>query len=756
MLFVMAGEEIKKPRARASRDGRSLEPILPRAREPEAPTQPQPDQINDDARTLWRSTRIDGDTFKLLDGDGNTVATLPFTDENLRHYMGGPEQNAAAVDAQELSVINELRRAQGEPEVASHEQLEEEQKAERAARKRAGPNRKYSEKDSERVKHNMRTRLPEISATDDEKNAIAALIEGVHDTESARRVKERLDALTPEVAPRPRRNKEAPAPDAEQAPAAAPAETPTDASAAEAPAEEVAEQPQPEAVEPEIKDPFENTNIDELLGRLSARERNERTRSMRQNMNQPERTIGARPSHQEMHDRLTGASDPAPEPAQNTHEQPEQPASSDAHDEAAAPPIQPPSEALRQSSGNSHEGRNRRESKKKYEYKVDARNYLGLNIMAVQSIIHDPVHAQYFGELLHTIAPEMSDEEKRDNPGKLVATEVLARYNAGSGTPEDMSFMKYAAHEYTKWHTAWEKLSTDVTETDVDVFMRRNEMLDNIAAHVGGTRGKEVLLNSLRHTAMRDQKAFESFEHAVHHMHSVRGSYLGRKAEGKIQSLAERVGIARDDFETVFDFSTPEAERTTHQHLVELFHRKAGKGRRMMDAISPRWLPLVGSSEIAADNAVRDAKAALSGRFGRTGKKLGQLGETLTHASEDLSRVIGTPEMIDLITKETITNERMRPGAEAGPVSFAEVQQKSAEIKPPALEQLLSEKITSDPNWARGTPAYRQTEIQKMKQAGEKALNAGTGFWSMLLRIAFGIKFDKAAKNAERAAGAVH
>ncbi len=509
----------------------------------------------------------------------------------------------------------------------------------------------------------------------------------------------------------------------------------------------------------EVKDAHEPnpTDVDELKRKLEEKNEKKRkkiTKELAKKTDKPQSEeeqprTRARESHQDLHDLLTGDGETLDEQPSNAR---------DTGGSAGAPPNQPPSDALRQSTGNNHEdGNGSGTERKKYEYKVDKRDYLGLDIMSVQSIIHDPAHAHFFGEMVHTIAPEMSEGEKQDNPGRVVATEVLARYNAGTATTDDMSFMKYAAHEYTKWNVSWEKLVAQLTDTDVEAFMRRNEMLDNIAAHVGGTRGKEKLVHALRLTAMRDQATFKSIEDAVHHMHEVRGSYLGRKAEGKIEALADRVGIKREDFENVFDFSTPEAEKETHAQLVELFRRNAGRGRKVMDWLS-RGAPsaLVGSSEIAADNAIRDAKLALGGRFGRTGKQLSHLGDTLERASADLSKVVGTQDMIDEIATETLTNERMRPGSEAGPLSFADVRQKDAEIAPPALEKMLTEKMNSDPNWKTGTPAYRASEIQRIKQEATKNLKTGTGFWSLMLRILFGAKFDKAATNAQRAAGATH
>lgn len=517
-------------------------------------------------------------------------------------------------------------------------------------------------------------------------------------------------------------------------------------------AADAAEQPRQES------SPEQEIDVEDLIRRLGSKTVEERKKIMNelakkareQQQQQPEKTSRARPSHQELHDRLTGANERAQDSSQEHTEQPEQPQQSEqpeapgSHEGADDTPNQSPSDALRQTAGNGHEGAAEKK-KEKNKYKINQRDYLGLNIMSVQTIIHDPVHQQFFGELVQRIAPE--------------AGQIILRYKDGGATPEEMSLIKYAAYEYSKWNRRWEDLTSHLTDTDVEAFMRRNEMLDNIAAHVGGSRGKESLVLMLRFTAMRDQATFQSIEHAVHEMHAVRASYLGRRAEGKIQALANRVGIARDDFENVFDLSTPEAEEETRRHLVELFQRKAGKGRKFMDFLS-RGSPtaLVGSSEIAADNAIRDAKHALEGShlLKRTGKKMEHLGATLKHASDDLSKVVGTQEVIDQITLETITNEKMRPGSEAGPISFGDVNKKAAEISPPGLENIITEKIKSDPNWASGGHAYQAAEIQKMKQAGEKNLNAGTGFWSWLLRTIFANKFDKAAKNAQRNAGAVH
>jgi hypothetical protein len=494
-----------------------------------------------------------------------------------------------------------------------------------------------------------------------------------------------------------------------------------------------------DTVDPRTTDePKANENLEDLLKRLASRTKEGRTQTMRENTRQPERARRNRDSHQDLHDLLTGAQDRASEENEGR--------ATEAVTDAGGPPEQPPTDALRQSVGRPPGGGSdgaAKEEPKKNLYKIDQRNYIGLNIMSVQSIIHDPVHQQFFGELIHAIDPN--------------ANQIQQRYLNGGATPEDMSLMKYAAYEYSKWNKAWEDLVAHLTDTDVEAFMRRTEMLDNIAAHVGGTRGKEALMTMLRFTAMRDQRTFESIEHAVHEMHAVRDSYLGRLAEDKINGLARRVGINRDNFEDVFDFSTPAAERETHAHLVELFEKKAGRGRRAMDWLS-RFspTPLAGSSQIAADNAIADAKLALSGRFGKTGKKLDRLGATLKHASESLSNVVGTQEVIDQITLETITNERMRMGSEAGPKTFEAAKQQIDRVPQPELEKMITEKIKSDPHWTSGGASYQAAEIQKMKQNATNSLNAGTGFWAWFLRTLFATKFDKATINARRAAGAVH
>lgn len=370
------------------------------------------------------------------------------------------------------------------------------------------------------------------------------------------------------------------------------------------------------------------------------------------------------------------------------------------------------------------------------------REYVGLEMKSVKEILSDPMHQLYFGELIHALEPK-------------AGTDILKRLLAGSPTDVDMDFFNYASKEYSKRDRMWSDLTAHMSEQDVEDFKRRNKSLDNIIAFVGKGDALNTFKNMLRHKAMYDEDGFTHIEHAVHHMHEVRGTYLGRRSDEQITEISADLGIPKDQFVDIFDFTgkdkkeMEEAKAVAHKKVMARVQMQAGGGRKMMDWIHGKTgLAFAGSSATAADSIVSRAEYAMRGNYGRTGKRLDALNAHLDRASSEITKVLDTAGVRDKIVKEALTGIPHRVGAEAGPTSYAEVQTQGAAIKEPEIQQLVQERIKQEgPKWESGSKAYQDSVLRDMKQkAIEKT--AGGGFYAWLLAIIFGTKFNKAASKA--------
>ncbi len=135
-----------------------------------APAQVEPPTpISDDVRSRWVETHFRDNTLRLVDKDGTVLQELAFNEPNFNHYMGGPLENAARLETDQLARINAGRRSIGEPEVESLAALEQEQK------QRRGPRRNLHDKDNvayplrtrERIQGNIRTTFRDLHVTDE-------------------------------------------------------------------------------------------------------------------------------------------------------------------------------------------------------------------------------------------------------------------------------------------------------------------------------------------------------------------------------------------------------------------------------------------------------------------------------------------------------------------------------------------------------------------------------------------------------------
>ncbi len=738
----------EKPRARASRDGSRLEPIEARKAIVEVPS-----DISEEVRSQWTETRMDGDTLALLDADGNTIETIPFSEVNMRHFMGGPEHNAAVEDARAIEQLNEQRRAQGKPDLVSLEQIEVEEQAARAQQRRVGPNRVYSPKYTDRLQHNMRYRLnEEVVASEAEKAEIEAVIAGIHDSDTARAAKARLDALPvrDNAKPRPRRER-APEPTKDSASDTVPAVI-----------EEPVTQPEP------VREPAPNLtkikgelriHANALLGTGAiSRETFSHTLDKIEHAKDTADT-----------DEISESLSNAARDRMNAATMHEAPAVE--QEKAEHAPVQEPIEAMRareakrrskieHAVGGGIEFRKRGSKSEPVtpkeeaaqtratapkERSINRRNIVGLEPMTVRDILSDPKHQQFFGELIHSLEP-------------VAGHDIMQRYNRDELTTEDMSFFNYAATEYTVRDRIWSELASHLDMQDVEDFKRRNKSLDNIIGFIGKDGALDTLKSTLRHTAMTNIDAFTQIEHAVHHAHSVRASRLGKKSQRRIDALSASLGIPSDQFVDVFDFTNKdpkamrEARERAHKYIVARVQKDAGGTRKVMDWIYDKTgIPLAGASVNKADRILLAADEALRGRFGATGKKLDALGRHLDHAAPALTAVLGSADIREKVIKESKTGERHQLGIELGPTSYAEMQKEAATMKEADMQRMIEQRIKKEgAKWHSGGASYQDSVLQDMKKKTlEKTL--GGGFYAWLLAIIFGSKFDKAAARAKHA-----
>ena len=446
------------------------------------------------------------------------------------------------------------------------------------------------------------------------------------------------------------------------------------------------------AAEPEAKDAKANEDIDELIQRLQSKTPAERAK-----------VIGRIRETAAKDGAAADTADTADTAAKKTEKEP-----------------QPEEPAL--------------EEKKPYNYTPNYKDYVGLKLKSVSEILADPTHQHFFGELLHTMEPNADD--------------VLRRIHEDRTTPADETFLNYASKEYSKWDRAWSDLAEHMTEDDVELFKRRNKSMDNVIAWVGKDEALSNFKQMLRYLAMRDQKAFEHMEHALHHAHEVNHSMLGKMANKKIETLSARLGIERTEFKDVFDLSSEKAKALSHKKIEARIRNQAGGGRKMMDwLVDKTGIAWAGSSRIAADNAISDAENATRGRFGFTGEKYDALNRHLDHAAPLLDKVMGDESLRRKMVKEAKTNEKYRMGTESGPDAFPAAKD-AVEKATQDVEKTFENLKKDDPKFAKGDAAYDRAIIDRIKADAQKKMKAGTGFWAWLSRVVFGTKFDKAATKA--------
>jgi hypothetical protein len=298
-----------------------------------------------------------------------------------------------------------------------------------------------------------------------------------------------------------------------------------------------------------------------------------------------------------------------------------------------------------------------------------------------------------------------------------------------------MALMTYATYEYRKWNSQWQQLSQILNEDDVMQFQRSVASLDNIATVVGRGRGLEILKNTLRHAAMRDQAAFLHIGHAVYQAHERRGGKRAELAEQTVEDLAHQLGMSRAEFEKTIDLSTQGKEAATKAEIEKRLRERATGTRKMMDWFTDKTgMTFGGSSAAAAEHAIKEGLYAV--------------GQYRASGIGNLEKLMSDQSIAEQVQLEARDKEPYRPGIEAGPKSFKEMQTEAQKVKQDDVEKVVREYIAQDPKWVSGGREYQDRALSDIKRKTQGALKAGDGFWAKILKFMFGDTFNKAATKA--------
>ena len=227
------------------------------------------------------------------------------------------------------------------------------------------------------------------------------------------------------------------------------------------------------------------------------------------------------------------------------------------------------------------------EEKRPWE-KFDNKNYVGVKIKTLETVLKDPRQQQLLGELLEKLDGGIASQIK-DN---LADSSKL--------TPGQREFLRFGIYEFSKWLPRAEKISAMIKPHDVDIATRRNAELDTDVALRGVDRVTELFKEQTIKLAMKDPVRFQELEAAYKALNDDRATGKYQKWDNRVNNLCQRVGINIRDYDTVFDVARPNREQTTRA-LNERMREDMSKSGKVADSLL--W-PI---QMTKADRAMREA-----------------------------------------------------------------------------------------------------------------------------------------------------
>ena len=307
------------------------------------------------------------------------------------------------------------------------------------------------------------------------------------------------------------------------------------------------------------------------------------------------------------------------------------------------------------------------------DYTIDKRRYVKLKIKDIRTeILPNKRYAQLFGEMARALG----------NPD---ADNIIQRYKDNNPKPEDMTFLTYAAHEFSRAIKYGEEAGAMMTPKDadlIDLLARREDgqsFLD-LKTHEG-PHAPAVVKGAILHIAMFNPNGVEWLHAALAQMQKDRDTRRYKRVDERTNAQSEHLGLSRRDRDTMINYSTKRERRASERQLTEHLHEKAEKFRRAMDW-AERFTPglqLPGSSRHAAINAILDAERRMMPKdpspLSPISWVMRRIDENLEDIIAFLKPTIGNPEVLSLISKEVLENKDAKLSIERGPQTFAEAQE---------------------------------------------------------------------------------
>jgi hypothetical protein len=377
-------------------------------------------------------------------------------------------------------------------------------------------------------------------------------------------------------------------------------------------------------------------------------------------------------------------------------------------------------------------------------WSIDERQYLDIKAKPWQEVIANERDAQFFGELIHAIAPHKGD--------------VLARIKEGQPSRDDLTFMTYASYEYAKWMRKGENIAAHVKPSEVELFIRRNPDMRNLTSAVGQGRGVEIGRELILHLAMKNPAVIEEMEDAFKSLDKDRNTYRYKRIMQERDKQSRRLGFDPEQWTTRFDLRNGARRKETEVELTKHIHEKAGNTRRAIDWIEHKThLTIPGSSRnkaileiMWAEKVAPIHKSVLSPRSW----VLSRMDKSIEILAEQLGEMAADPDVRRMYAREALENQKKKLGIESGPKTFKDMQ--TIESKPENSEQELEKRITNfiqqDPDWKTRTVEDQNRRLEAFRDDEEERTGAeeGTGFWAWLFRVVFGQRFNDAASKVTK------
>lgn len=204
--------------------------------------------------------------------------------------------------------------------------------------------------------------------------------------------------------------------------------------------------------------------------------------------------------------------------------------------------------------------------------KLDGRRYIGITTMTNDQILRDELGQQFFGSMLHKIAPERADE-------------IMAGMKTGELSAEDRAMIDYARKEHGLFLKQRERVESKIDSGLIHRLAMRDDSLRLLVEERGAEVAAKAMKQQLMKSAIEDPDMFEKFLKSMHTMSVSEKSVFFNRYDKRIHALADDAKITDTDFDKVFNLKDRESRKETFQYLVDRQREDMGHVRKALDSV---------------------------------------------------------------------------------------------------------------------------------------------------------------------------